>query len=163
MAYRKTQDQRIQEFSDYKKQHEFFVVAPAFGTASKPKTCLERLNSWYKMCQETNLKLADYAVEGSSAVLRFENGLQLSDSGHRVSFSATEDKQKVDMASAMTTIRCAANHLCRQGWDLGVDFSTVRYGSAKMVLGFEEAHREARRILNTERIALLRKSPRTAG
>ena len=164
MALRRTVVQGIQDNSDYKKQHEFFVVSPTIGFVEKPKSAEERSKQWLSMCQATNLELQDHFLTGNgSAVLIFKNGLQLSDNGHRVSFSAIGDKEAVDMHSAMTVIRCSANHLCRRGWDLGVDFSTVRYGSAGMVNEFEKSYRDARRILNAERIAQLRNCrPKTA-
>lgn len=156
MALQKTITQGIQEYSDYKKQHEFFVVTPMVGFEPKPKSYKERLKGWLDMCEATHLDVKDYFVEGSgTTVFLFRNGLQVSDNGHRVIFSATEDKAKVDMKSALMVVGCSANHLCRQGWDLGVDFSTVRYGAAGMVETFEKAHKEARKILNQERIALL--------
>ena len=156
MVLKKTVAQGIQEYSDYKKQHEFFVVTPMIGFTPRPKPYKERLSGWLSMCEATHLDLKDYFVEGNgTAVLLFKNGLRLSDTGHRVSFSAIEDKEKVNMNSAMMVVRCSANHLCRQGWDLGVDFATIRYGAADMVQTFEKAHKEARQILNRERIALL--------
>ena len=156
MTLKRTISQEIKEYSDYKKEHEFFVVTPMVGFMPKSKSYKERLSDWLSMCDATHLDLKDYFVEGTgTTVLMFKNGLQLSDNGHRVAFSAIEDKEKVDMNSAMTVVRCSANHLCRQGWDLGVDFSTVRYGAADMIQTFEKAHKEARKILNQERIALL--------
>ncbi len=146
-----------------RREKELFVVQPTIGSVPKVKPYRERLDNWLKMCHETNLPLQDYAIEGNGvAVLRFKNGLQLADNGRRVAFSAMEDKNQVNMNSALTVIRCSANHLCRQGWDLGVDFATVRYGSAQMVADFEKAHKEARQMLSAERVALLKKSARTA-
>jgi len=163
MTITKTLERQL-EINKDRINKEFFVVQPTIGFAPKVKSYRERLDGWLKMCNETGMAVKDYAVEGNGvAILRFKNGLQLADSGRRVAFSATEDKQKVDMASALTVVRCSANHLCRQGWDLGVDFATVRYGSAQMVLDFEKAHKEARQILNAERVAFLKRNPRTAG
>ena len=158
MALRKTVEQQIQEYSDYKKQHEFFVVTPTVGFTPKQKSYKERLSDWLSMCDVTHLDLKDYFVEGNgTAVLMFKNGLQLSDSGYRVSFSAITDKEKVDMNSAMMVIRCSANHLCRHRWDLGVDFATVRYGAAEMINVFEKSYKEARQMLSAERVEQLKR------
>ena len=157
MALTKTIAQKIQEYSDYKKQHEFFVVKPVVGRASKMKPRDIRLKNWLRMFEETHLDLQDYAITGGDAlILSFRNGLQISDNGRQVAFSAVEAKEKVDINSALTVVRCSANHLCRQGWDLGINFGTIRHGSAQMVEAFEKSYEEARRLLSKEKIGKLK-------
>lgn len=149
--------QRVQDYSDYNKQHEFFAVTPQF--ISHLKESGDRLNSWLEMCQKTNLDVSDYFLSGKrDAVLIFKNGLQLTDSGNRVSFSAVNDKKDVDMNSSMTIVRCSANHLYRQGWDRGVDFSTVRQGSGEMISTFEKSYQETGKMLTQKMIESLKKS-----
>ena len=156
MVLRKTVATEIQEYSDYKKQHEFFSVKPAIGYV--PRFDGKRLDAWLDMCRVTNLKVkGSFLTGGRAVVLVFENGLQITDTGSHVSFSAVENKEKVDMNSAMTVIRCSANHLCRHGWDLGVDFSSVRFGSAQMVMVFEESYKKARQMMNAEKIEFLKR------
>ena len=82
MTIKKTVAQKVQEFSDYKKQHEFFVVTPAVGLGPRPKSYPERLRGWLSMCKATHLDLKDHFVEGSGVVvLLFESGLMVSDNG----------------------------------------------------------------------------------
>jgi len=161
MTLKGTLEQNLQKHFDYKKQHEFFVVEPALGSFPKPRPYQERLDKWLSLCDTTHLDLKDYFVEGNgTTVLLFKNGLEVADNGRKVAFSAIDSKEKVNMDSARLVLRCAANHLCRRGWDTGVDFSTVRYGAAQMVLTFEKAYKEARQMLNAERIALLKNTQR---
>ncbi len=154
MTLRKTIEQQIQENSDYKKQHEFFVVEPAIGTFQKSKSYQERENGWLKLCQETSLPLTSYYVEGAEGsekvVLRFRNGLEISSSGYQVAFSAIGEKSEVDMNSALSVVGCSANHLYRRGWGPDVNISTIREGAAPMVKRFEESHKQARQIVNAE-------------
>lgn len=169
MVTEKTMEKRLLVLNEERKKREFFVVKPTMGTNPPKKTSIDRLNGWMSMLKKVHLdsQLQDSSVEGNAVegsntvVLRFKNGLKIADKGQSVSFSACEDKEKSDVnkESAMTIIRCGANHLCRRGWDLGVDFESVRYGSAQMVLTFETAHKDAHRKLNEERVACLRHKP----
>lgn len=169
MNTEKTMEKRLLALNAERKKSELFVVKPAIGTNPPKISRDKRLKNWTSMFEKVGLisQIDDKAIEGNSidgsdiVVFRFNNGLKMSDTGRHVVFSVKEgmEKSDVNMESATSVVRCCANHLCRQGWDLGVDFETVRYGSANMVLAFEKAHQEARQKLNSERIAALRRNP----
>ena len=169
MAIEKPMEKRLLALNAERKKREFFVVKPTIGTNPPRISRDKRLKNWTSMFEKVGLasQIDDKAVEGNAmegsdiVVFRFNNGLQISDTGRHVAFSVREgmEKSDVNMESAMSVIRCSANHLCRQGWDLGIDFESVRYGSANMVLAFEKSHQEARQKLNSERIAALQNNP----
>ena len=145
----------VQKFSDYKKQHEFFEVKPVVGCVPKVKE--DRWKDWVSMCQEAHLGLKDWYLSGNKeVVLTFQNGLEIIDGGRFVSFSTEGNKAEMNMEPALTIVRCSATHLCKNGWDLGVDFSAIRPGAGEMIGVFEKAYDKARRNLNAQKISLLK-------
>ena len=54
-------------------------------------------------------------------------------------------------------VRCSANHLYRQGWNQGIDISTVRPGAGEMITSFEEAYADANQMDQQQIIASLQR------
>ena len=156
MSMKNRLEQNILDYADYQKNHEFFAVTPQVVVSQKPST--DRLNNWLTMCQKANLELSDYFLSGKKdSVLIFKNGFQITDSGSRVSFSTVKDKKDLDINSAKTIVRCSANHLYRQGWNQGIDISTIRQGSGEMITSFEDAYADANKMDQQQIIASLQR------
>ena len=85
-------------------------------------------------------------MEGEVFKMRFRNGLTVIDNGHQLFFNKTDLKQ-IDLTSALSVVRCCANHLYRE---TGVkpDISTNRSGSNEMIKAFDDACKEARNNIN---------------
>ena len=150
MSLRKTVTQKLQEYSHYQKTHNFFVVD---RTSIIPqKSIVDRENGWNQFCSTLHLPLTSLVRE--AIVMKFSNGLSIIDTGYHVSFNATEDKSEVDMDSAISVIRCAANHLYRET-GAEPEISTNREGSDKMTKAFKESCAKARKIVNDSEIARL--------
>ena len=80
--------------------------------------------------------------------------MELIDDASHIFFNA-EDKQKVNKDSALSVIRCAANHLYRETGEKP-NVSTRREGSSDMVDTFEKSCKETQKMLNCELIEKLR-------
>ena len=106
---------------DERRAREFLVVSPQVGdkvSTVSVKPSEERAKDWIKAFEKSKIQVTDWNIEDKDVVVfRFENGLKISDYGYHVSFSATEDKDKVKMNSAFKVVDCAANHLRHTGWD----------------------------------------------
>lgn len=158
----------IQEYSDHKKQHEFFVVDRI--PASSKKSIRIKEVEWLQLCKILNLPLTDSMreksdMQGEVFVMNFSNGLSIIDNGKQVFFNATKTKENViknteNLASALSVIGCAANHLYRE---MGTEpyISTNREGSGEMVKTFKKSCLEARKMVNQELIAKLQSPKNT--
>lgn len=157
MSLKKTITQKVQEYSDYQKKHNFFVVDRS-ATAPQ-KSMANREDDWNQLCDTLHLPLTSSVrekddMQGEAIVMKFSNGLSIVDTGYHVSFNATVDKSKVDLDSALSVIKCAANHLYRET-GAEPEISTNREGSYEMTKAFKESCTKARKIVNDSEIARL--------
>ena len=161
----KTVARGVQEYSDYQKQHNFFEVDRVWPLVTEQSIRKEKMKpenrekAWLQLCEAAHLPLessywARNEIQGEFFVMRFSNGLELLDNDSRILFNA-EDKQKVNMDSALSVVRCAANHLYRETGEKP-NISTNREGSIDMVNAFEGSCKETRKMLNMELIEKLR-------
>ena len=149
----------LQQNSDNLKKREFFAVSTTDGTRT-PKGLAQLEVAWQKQYNNVNTPVSTYRVQDAfgkeAVVVNFDNGLQIVDDGHRVSFRATNEKAEVDRENALIAIGVAANLLYRQG-GFGVkhELSTNRADSNDMTKKFEESYKNARKMVNAETIEQL--------
>ncbi len=128
---------------DERRAREFLVVAPQVGNSVATvsvKPGKERAEDWIKAFEKSKIQVTDWNIEDKGVVVfRFENGLKISDYGYHVSFSATEDKDKVEMNSAFKVVDCAATHLRHTGWD-GFEVAALRPSGLAFLSAFSYAY-----------------------
>ena len=161
----KTVARGVHAYSDYQKQHNFFEVDRVWPLVTEQSVRKEKMKpenrekAWHQLCESAHLPLessywAENEIQGDFFVMRFSNGLELVDNDSRILFNAG-DKKKVDMDSALSVVRCAANHLYRETGEKP-NISTRREGSTDMVNVFEKSCKETQKMLNLEMIEKLR-------
>ena len=103
MALRKTIEQKVQDYSDYKKEHEFFVVSTTDGGRT-PKNLTDLEGAWQRLYKNVNIPVSTFRERDDfgkeEIVVNFDSGLQIIDDGHNISFGAQNEKKDVNKSSA---------------------------------------------------------------
>ena len=160
MEPQKTISQKVQDYSDFKKEHEFFVVSATDG-GRVPKKLADLESAWQRLYKNVNISTSTFRERDifgkEEIVVNFDSGLQIVDDGHNVSFRAQNEKRDVNKLVALSAIGCAANLLYRQGgFGVNQEPTTIREGSNDFVEQFKKSYKEAKQIGDREMIEKLK-------
>ena len=143
MAFVQNEKKELLKKFDERRAREFLVVTPHVGDSVATisvKPSEKRAEDWSEAFEKSKIQVTDWNIEDKGVVVfRFENGLKISDYGYHISFSATEDKNKVDMNSALGVVDCAANHLRHRGWK-GFEVAALRPSGLALLSAFAYAY-----------------------
>ena len=160
MVPKKTIRQRVQDYSDYKREHEFFVVSTTDGERT-PKKLADLESAWQRLYKNVNIPASTFRERDifgkEEVVINLDSGLQIVDDGYNVSFRAQNEKKDVNKLVALSTIGCAANLLYRQGgFGVNQEPTTIRDGSNDFVEQFKKSYKETKQIVDREIIEKLK-------
>ena len=152
MGVKKTVAKGMQEYSDYKKEHELMVVD---RNRVVPLPLETRIDSYRKMFAK-NFLVGTFLLDPAKESVEMHcGGLAVIDDGHHVYFNATKKKEDVDMNVAEYVAKCVARHLYLED-EAKPYISTNRDGSRVLYLAFEEACKKAKPMLDQKVIARLK-------